>query len=1548
MNTARHASKVIERLLFDYYSKGAFHEHRFPIRRYDTGTQMEYVDIDDVLYPDDSDYFMVEEPGEGIEDDTLSNAQVRRYWSMPDSEAVLSSLNDFMNDYNLNDFMKQFRGYTYGGFPILSAKISYPHVSRVHDIPAPHPSMTNEQLSRYKWPGPSMNRMNEDYYATLWANVGIPNPDFNDQNDDGTWIPEIGSSRDWRRILDIPILVGSNRCNLSIMRSYLNDDTWDDNYNMTWAERARKWLEEYVLWEPYVPDGYLIIKGKMKRINITDALMLNTPYVVKEVQSKDFGTKKITPTRGRICEVRSVKEEIGLYYIQVLLAPPPKGEVKGAPNMDKEILKFYNSTIVISISEELKTPNNIFDLVRAYGVFVMHHGEDDIPVFQAMDDLMDMIRLLSGGDREIMRICAISRDEAGSRSVQDVITTYRSALVTIPTLLTNADQAFDAIANLFRLRVLPHCEEGTIEEAYRSKIRFLAIMVINLLLSVTTKRGSKELRMEPTDRKDFSFKRWEGYGHRLRDIIRSMLSPVRKSIVRAPKATYPDKSMTLDNFEKASRQIIDFIHRNQWPTRYRKGGVWKQKKADHKDGIVDDVPKYNPVAMLDSYRTVKINARGGPNTGAVRRVHTSQWGQQCPANTPENANIGLNNNMAEACLITNQMNTLEKEAISLTIDALPEVQEGYLLLVDGNPRKFVDADSYLDLLDARRNGTIPRTVGLARHYMWISELSRGLPVIVVRTSHGRPIVPLIILDKEPEKLDAILNIEVESFQELLDGHMVEFVDSYELVHNVEVAAWLDIAQEQYKKDGYLKYTHSMIKPGHILSQATNCLSFIEHNPAARGTYATAHVKQAIGRPFLHPEARFDHETNYLHNPEPPLVTTDTMRRILYPPRTYQHSGGIQPRDIGMGRNVNIACMSFDGNNDDGIHVSQSMVDSGFFDGEHFNILTSDMNVLPSSIEAYDWLYDKDTGKESIDSTGQGIPDVDFSASIILPYAQPYQVDIPEPIMNRLVPLTLQDDPNRYYELRKGERYILNGSYRLGTVTHRSNTTKELYTRVIKEVGIDPIHIPGDETIQVDVRGVLRYVAPGMKVYRLALAYVSEDRLSEYKAGSINRHERSPIMHYEDLLTMERGIIDTRFIDRIPAFQDELTSWYGQEIVDIPKTYIPGSDKYTRRGRPSTIRPRRNVKRGEVAMRIIRRKTKAPHSEIVDEDKERFEITYGKVDGIERGIPTKIKGSMPLGPKPGNKYAALYAQKGVLVRIVPNDEMPKGRWYNEKLGKYEEMTFDIIFNPLSFPSRGTTGMIYEIFVAGTVKYIYDLSTPDGTMLRTLYEQDRDQFDTYMSSTYDIQDASLIMDDLVDSTCFLYDNQEKMDICMRMRKQLGIPSDGLYDLYLKNEGGIDNPDVVSDLPSHAGWNTKIETKIACGTVYYVVLRHFVDNKRRARGYVGNRDPLTLQPVKGRKRNGGANTGLMEVDAYKGHGAKALVRERLNLVSDHKVFLKCPRCNGLVSKDVRGRYQCVECESVLAPNEVLQHDTVNSWHLFRMYTRALGIEIFEQFKY
>jgi DNA-directed RNA polymerase I subunit RPA2 len=90
---------------------------------------------------------------------------------------------------------------------------------------------------------------------------------------------------------------------------------------------------------------------------------------------------------------------------------------------------------------------------------------------------------------------------------------------------------------------------------------------------------------------------------------------------------------------------------------------------------------------------------------------------------------------------------------------------------------------------------------------------------------------------------------------------------------------------------------------------------------------------------------------------------------------------------------------------------------------------------------------------------------------------------------------------------------------------------------------------------------------------------------------------------------------------------------------------------------------------------------------------------------------------------------------------------------------------------------------------------------------------------------------------------------------------------------------------------------DVDIYVGLVYYQRLRHMVSDKFQVRS-LGPNNPLTQQPIKGRKAGGGIRFGEMERDSLLAHGAAYLLHDRLHACSDRHVADVCSRCGSLLA--------------------------------------------------
>ena len=246
---------------------------------------------------------------------------------------------------------------------------------------------------------------------------------------------------------------------------------------------------------------------------------------------------------------------------------------------------------------------------------------------------------------------------------------------------------------------------------------------------------------------------------------------------------------------------------------------------------------------------------------------------------------------------------------------------------------------------------------------------------------------------------------------------------------------------------------------------------------------------------------------------------------------------------------------------------------------------------------------------------------------------------------------------------------------------------------------------------------------------------------------------------------------------------------------------------------------------------------------------------------------------------GDKMAGRHGNKGVIARILPEEDMP----FME-----DGTPLDILLNPLGVPSRMNVGQILETHLGWAAKILgFNAVTPvfDGVKEEQLHEL--------------VEEAN---EKVREKRRALEDNNEPPS-----------PDDVLVEMPY---GG--------KVPLRDGRTGELlEQEVAVGYMYLMKLHHLVDDKIHARA-TGPYSLITQQPLGGKARTGGQRFGEMEVWGLEAYGASYILQELLTVKSD----------------DVEGRTKIYE--SMVKGVNLLEAGTPVSFDVLCNEIRGLGLNI------
>ncbi len=316
----------------------------------------------------------------------------------------------------------------------------------------------------------------------------------------------------------------------------------------------------------------------------------------------------------------------------------------------------------------------------------------------------------------------------------------------------------------------------------------------------------------------------------------------------------------------------------------------------------------------------------------------------------------------------------------------------------------------------------------------------------------------------------------------------------------------------------------------------------------------------------------------------------------------------------------------------------------------------------------------------------------------------------------------------------------------------------------------------------------------------------------------------------------------------------------------------------------------------------------------EEAKKRLETRFlDKVEKLQRGdeLPpgvmkmVKVFVAVKRKIQPGDKMAGRHGNKGVVSKIVPDEDMP----YLE-----DGSPVDVVLNPLGVPSRMNVGQILETHL--------------GWACAGLGRKIGELIDAYQES----QKVKPLRDQLHR----IYGKNEEIDglddghlVEMAQNLRSGVPiatpvfdgarEDDINDLL--EQAGLSQSGQVRLHDGRTG--EPFDRMVTVGYIYMLKLHHLVDDKIHARS-IGPYSLVTQQPLGGKAQFGGQRFGEMEVWALEAYGAAYTLQEMLTVKSD----------------DVAGRTKVYE--AIVRGDDAFEAGIPESFNVLVKEMRSLGLNV------
>ena len=329
-----------------------------------------------------------------------------------------------------------------------------------------------------------------------------------------------------------------------------------------------------------------------------------------------------------------------------------------------------------------------------------------------------------------------------------------------------------------------------------------------------------------------------------------------------------------------------------------------------------------------------------------------------------------------------------------------------------------------------------------------------------------------------------------------------------------------------------------------------------------------------------------------------------------------------------------------------------------------------------------------------------------------------------------------------------------------------------------------------------------------------------------------------------------------------------------------------------------------------------KKMEALHDQFEKQKKIANDSYQDKVEKVRRGddLPpgvmkmVKVFVAVKRKLQPGDKMAGRHGNKGVISKVVPEEDMP----FLE-----DGTTVDLVLNPLGVPSRMNVGQILETHMGWAAKTLGE--SVNNAISEFKKSNDAKILENALQNAYGIDEFEKHIKGLSSDNIFTVANNVKSGVPIATPVFDGAKESDVTEALKR--AGLDESAQSILFDGRTG--EQFARPVTVGVKYILKLHHLVDEKIHARS-TGPYSLVTQQPLGGKAQFGGQRFGEMEVWALEAYGAAYSLQEMLTVKSD----------------DVAGRTKVYE--SIVKGEDNFEAGIPESFNVLVKEIRSLGLNI------